>query len=115
MSDTLETAATAAAENPAGLNEAVAANHAEPAPSDPFAAFMRRAESFMTQVHERIGAIETALSAMAPAAGADIAAVVATVNGLIGSLESHFSGKIALPAPVPIADPPSSPGAPTAG
>jgi hypothetical protein len=115
MSNTLETAASEI--NPTALDTAVAANHAAPAPSDPFAAFMARVEGFMTEAHARLTQVEEVAAAVAPLieAGAAVASpaaggAVSSVVSRLGALESfasdlfdafdaHFQGKIALPPP----------------
>jgi hypothetical protein len=114
MSDSLQTAA--AAMTPEAVDAAVAASHAAPAPADEFGQFQSEMRTWMDRIERFVAeagsfidfaepVIKAGASVVAPSAAPEVAAVLDRVsalegfaNDLSGALNTHFQGKIALPA-----------------
>lgn len=107
-----------AAQNMVTQEQANAVN-AAPAPSDPvekavsdLTARIQAAEAVLSKWAPLISIVEGMASTFVPGAGpviTDVNQVGLVVNDLILSLNTHFGGKIALPAPIqPAPVPPAS-------
>lgn len=102
MSQSIETAAQQASESPEAVDRAVAASMSQPAPADPVQQQLLSHSGMLESLMSRISELEAIVATMEAKASGTADARLAELEGfavnLVGSLQNHFSGKLALPA-----------------
>ena len=102
MSQSIETAAQQASESPEAVDQAVAASLSQPAPADPVQQQINAHAKLLQSLIDRVSEAEALLATLETGALSRLDRLEGFSSDLIGSLQSHFSGKLALPeAPAP--------------
>ena len=102
MNQSIETAAQQASESPEAVDRAVAASLSQPAPADPVQQQLLSHSGMLESLMARISEAEAVLASLETGALSRLDRLEGFSSDLIESLQSHFSGKLALPpAPSP--------------
>lgn len=113
-SSNIETAAAAATDNPEAVTAAVQQSHATAAPADPVNQQLAQHSSLLGNLSSRVSDFEAFMQKLGPLVGTLEQVAAGTIPGamaviervdalegfaadLIGSLNTHFSSKLALP------------------